>query len=460
MIVSINPATGAETSRFEAQSPAEVDAMLEAAARAQRSWRTTPVGERVALLRSIAAMLRARKPALAALITQEMGKPIGEAEGEVEKCAFNCDFYAEAGPAMIADVAVPGVANTELMFDPLGVVLAIMPWNYPLWQVFRFVAPALMAGNGVVLKHAANVTGCAEAIADVLAEAGAPAGLFGLLVVEPDKVEAVIADPRIAGVTLTGSTQVGMIVAGHAGRALKRQVLELGGSDPFIVLADADLDHAARMAVTARFTNAGQSCVNAKRFIVEAAAMHGFVERFIDHATRLKSGDPTDRATTLGPLARANLRAAIDDQVQRSVAGGARLLTGGGMPNGPGFFYPPTLLGEVSPGMAAFDEETFGPAAAIVRAANADEAIELANRTAFGLGASVWTADLDRARGLVRRIDAGAVFVNAVVASDPRVPFGGIKQSGYGRELGEHGLREFTNMKTVRIDPAPAKAAA
>ncbi|MDB5707326.1 MAG: gabD [Sphingomonas bacterium] len=458
MIVSINPATGAETAQFAVDTPAQVDATLARAAQAQRRWRTAAVEERTTLLRAIAATLRARKPMLARLITGEMGKPIGEAEGEVEKCAFNCDFYADAAPAMIADMAVPGVANTELMFDPLGVVLAIMPWNYPLWQVFRFVAPALAAGNGVILKHAANVTGCARAIAEVIAEAGCPAGLFGLVVVEPDQIEAIIADPRIAAVTLTGSTQVGMIVASQAGRALKKQVLELGGSDPFIILADADLDHAARMAVVARFTNAGQSCVNAKRFIVEAAVMDGFVERFVDHATRLKLGDPLDRATTLGPLARDNLRAAIDDQVRRSVAAGARLLTGGAMPNGPGFFYPPTLLGEVTPGMAAFDEETFGPAAAIVRAADAEDAIELANRTAFGLGASLWTADLDRARGLVRRIDAGAVFVNAVVASDPRVPFGGIKQSGYGRELGAHGLREFTNMKTVRIDAAPALA--
>jgi succinate-semialdehyde dehydrogenase/glutarate-semialdehyde dehydrogenase len=338
------------------------------------------------------------------------------------------------------------------------VVLAIMPWNYPVWQVFRFVAPALAAGNGVVLKHAANVTRCALAIADVIAESGCPAGLFGLVLVEPERVAAIIADPRIAAFTLTGSTQVGTVVAARAGAALKKQVLELGGSDPFIVLADADLDQAAQMAVAARFTNAGQSCVNAKRFIVEAAVADAFIERFMIQAARLAMGDPLDRATTLGPMARANLRMAIDDQVQRSIDAGARLLMGGAIPEGPGSFYPPTLIDRIEPGMAAVDEETFGPAAAIVRARDADQAIALANRTAFGLGASIWTADLVRAPGLVRRIDAGAVFVNAVVASDPRVPFGGIKQSGYGRELGAHGLREFTNMKTVRIDPLPVAA--
>ncbi|MGH6617446.1 NAD-dependent succinate-semialdehyde dehydrogenase [Sphingomonas sp.] len=460
MIVSINPATGGEIARYDVHTPAEIDAILDRAARVQGRWRTAPIAERTALLRAIAARLRERKPDLARLIVAEMGKPIGEAEAEVEKCAINCDFYANAAPAMLADTKVANVANTELMFDPLGVVLAIMPWNYPLWQVFRFVAPALAAGNGVILKHAGNVTGCALAIAEVIAEAGCPAGLFGAAITEADQVAAIIGDPRIAAVTLTGSTEVGTIVAAQAGRALKKQVLELGGSDPFIVLADADPDHAARMAVMARFTNAGQSCVNAKRFIVEAAVHDRFVDCFLNHAGRLTMGDPLDRATGLGPMARANLRSAIDDQVRRSVASGARLLSGGAIPDGPGFHYPATLLDRVAPGMAAFDEETFGPAAAIVRARDVEDAVALANRTAFGLGASLWTADLDRARTLVRRIDAGAVFVNAVVASDPRVPFGGIKQSGYGRELGDHGLREFTNMKTVRIDPAPQAVAA
>jgi succinate-semialdehyde dehydrogenase/glutarate-semialdehyde dehydrogenase len=330
------------------------------------------------------------------------------------------------------------------------VVLAIMPWNYPIWQVVRFLAPAFAAGNGAILKHAANVPQCAMAIERIVAEAGAPEGLFASLRVEPETVGRLIADPRIAAVTLTGSTQVGMIVAGQAGHALKKQVLELGGSDPFVVLADADIERAAAMAVTARFTNAGQSCVNAKRFIVDAAVADAFVEAFVAKASALVLGDPTADGTTLGPLARANLRAAIADQVERSVAAGARAVIGGAAGEGAGFFYQPTILDHVVPGMAAFDEETFGPAAAIIRARDTEEAIALANRTAFGLGASIWTRDTQRGLDLARRIDAGAVFVNAMVASDPRVPFGGIKASGYGRELGDLGLREFTNAKTIR----------
>jgi succinate-semialdehyde dehydrogenase/glutarate-semialdehyde dehydrogenase len=361
---------------------------------------------------------------------------------------------------MLADGAVPEVADTVIAHQPLGVVLAIMPWNYPLWQVVRFLAPALAAGNGAILKHAANVPQCALAIERLAVEAGAPEGLFGNIFVEPESVAALIADPRIAAVTLTGSTQVGMIVAAQAGAALKKQVLELGGSDPFVVLADADVEQSAALAVAARFTNAGQSCVNAKRFIVQDSIADRFVEAFLANTRALRMGDPADPATTLGPLARANLRAAIHDQVERSVASGARLLTGGGIPQGPGYFYPPTVLDHVAPGMAAFDEETFGPAAAIVRAADAEAAIALANHTSFGLGASIWTSDVNRGAALARRIDAGAVFVNAIVASDPRVPFGGIKQSGYGRELGELGLKEFTNAKTIRVAGSRARSVA
>jgi acyl-CoA reductase-like NAD-dependent aldehyde dehydrogenase len=454
MIATIDPATGETLARFDAHTPAEVDARLERAARAQAAWRFRPAEERAALLPHLAARLRAEKDALAALITSEMGKPIAEAAAEVEKCALNCDFYAEHAPEMLADAPVAAVPGATLAFEPLGVILAIMPWNYPLWQVVRFLAPALAAGNGAILKHAANVPQSALALERLVAAAGFPEGLFANLFVEPAAVAGVIADPRIAGVTLTGSTEVGAIVAGQAGAALKKQVLELGGSDPFVVLADADLDRAARTAVTARFTNAGQSCVNAKRFIVEASVADAFAERFLAGIAELKLGDPRDPATTLGPLARGNLRAAIDGQVQRSVASGAALRVGGKSPNGAGFYYPATLLDHVLPGMAAFDEETFGPAAAIIRARDADQAIALANRTSFGLGASVWTIDTDRGRALARRIDAGAVFVNAMVASDPRVPFGGIKRSGYGRELGEAGMKEFTNMKTIRVADA------
>jgi acyl-CoA reductase-like NAD-dependent aldehyde dehydrogenase len=452
VIASINPATGETLARFDALDGNGVDTVLERAAAAQRGWRVLPVEARCALLSEIAALLRRDRDRLATIITAEMGKPIGEAMAEVEKCATNCDFYAGAAPAMLADTVLAAVPGTRIAYQPLGVVLAIMPWNYPLWQVVRFLAPTLAAGNGAVLKHAANTPQCALAIERLVEEAGAPRGLFANLFVEPGQIAGVIADPRIAAVTLTGSTQVGMIVAAQAGAALKKQVLELGGSDPFVVLADADIGNAAAQAVTARFTNAGQSCVNAKRFIVEDAIADDFVDAFraAMHA-RLRMGDPTDLATTLGPLARANLRAAIEDQVGRTLAGGAALVSGGTSGDGPGFFYAPTLLDRVRPGMAAFDEETFGPAAAVVRAVDAAEAIALANRTAFGLGASIWTRDTERGAALARAIDAGAVFVNAVVASDPRVPFGGIKQSGYGRELGELGLKEFVNAKTIKV---------
>jgi acyl-CoA reductase-like NAD-dependent aldehyde dehydrogenase len=451
MIASTNPASGVTVARFDCHSHREVDAILDAAVAAQRRWRRESVEKRSGLLRNLAAGLRASLDPLAALITLEMGKPIVEARAEVEKCALNCDFYAEAARDMLADTPVAAVPGVSIAWQPLGVVLAIMPWNYPLWQVVRFLAPALAAGNGAILKHAANVPQCALALERLVAEAGAPAGLFGNIFVEPSAMAAIVADPRIAAVTLTGSTEVGAIVAGQAGAALKKQVLELGGSDPFVVLADADLDRAAAMAVTARFTNAGQSCVNAKRFIVEDEVADAFVEAFARKAAALRLGDPADPATTLGPLARETLRAALHDQVARSIAAGARLLMGGRVPQGPGFHYPATLLDRVQPGMAAFDEETFGPAAAIVRARDSDDAIALANRTRFGLGASIWTADVARGARLAREVDAGAVFVNAIVASDPRVPFGGIKASGYGRELGELGLKEFTNAKTIRV---------
>lgn len=450
MTVTINPATGETIAEFELHDDRAVDAALDRAVAAQRAWRWTSHDERRALLKRLAAGFRRERDALAAIVTEEMGKPIAEARAEVEKCALNCDFYADAAAGMLADAPVKEAPGAFVAYEPLGVVLAIMPWNYPIWQVVRFLAPAFAAGNGAILKHAANVPQCATAIERIVAEAGVPDGLFASLRVEPETVGRLIADPRIAAVTLTGSTQVGMIVAGQAGNALKKQVLELGGSDPFVVLADADIERAAAMAVTARFTNAGQSCVNAKRFIVDAAVADAFVEAFAAKTSALVLGDPTVERTSLGPLARANLRRAIADQVERSVAAGARAVIGGAAGEGAGFFYQPTILDHVAPGMAAFDEETFGPAAAIIRARDTEEAVALANRTAFGLGASIWTCDTQRGLDLARRIDAGAVFVNAMVASDPRVPFGGIKASGYGRELGDLGLREFTNAKTIR----------
>jgi succinate-semialdehyde dehydrogenase/glutarate-semialdehyde dehydrogenase len=459
MMISINPATGQEIDRFPADSPAQVEAALEAAAQAQRVWGRRPIAERLPLLRNLAGLLRARRDDYAALITAEMGKPIAEARGEIEKCALTCDFYADHAKDFLADREVASAAALSVVaHEPLGVVLAIMPWNYPFWQVVRFAAPALAAGNGAILKHAGNVGRCARAIAAAFAEAGAPDGLFQVLMVEPEAVGGLIDDRRIAAVTLTGSTQVGALVAAQAGRALKKQVLELGGSDPFIVLADADLERAAEVAVKARFINAGQSCVNAKRFIVEAAVADAFVDAFARRVAALKVGDPTDPATDVGPMARANLRETLHDQVTRTLEAGAELRLGGAPLDGPGFYYAPTLLDHVAPHMAAFREETFGPVAAIVRARDADHAVALANDTEFGLAASIWSRDAARAEQLARRIEAGAVFINGLVASDPRLPFGGIKRSGYGRELGDLGIREFTNAKTLWIGPVSEAA--
>jgi succinate-semialdehyde dehydrogenase/glutarate-semialdehyde dehydrogenase len=455
MIITINPATGEEVGSFKPHDDAYVDAALDAASAAQKSWRRVPVGERVLLLSKMARVLRSGKQAYAALITEEMGKPIVEAEAEIEKCAYNCDFYAENAATYLADeILASNATETAVTFDPLGIVLAIMPWNYPFWQFFRFAAPAFAAGNGAILKHASNVPKCALAIESIMQEAGCPSGLFATLLIEASKVEHLIADDRIAAVTLTGSTEVGSVVAAQAGRALKKQVLELGGSDPFLVLADADLEQAVAVAVKARYINVGQSCVNAKRFIVEESIADRFVALFCDGAAKLKVGDPRSRDTNIGPLARENLLDALHAQVVRTVEAGATLQLGGQRLDRAGFFYPATVLDHVTPDMAAFREETFGPVAAIIRVRDAKEAVELANQTEFGLGSTIWTRDTEKARRLARDIEAGAVFINGMVASDPRYPFGGIKRSGYGRELGVYGIREFVNIKTVWIGPA------
>jgi acyl-CoA reductase-like NAD-dependent aldehyde dehydrogenase len=454
-ITSVNPATGRPIRSFELQDDSAIEAALEAASRAQRAWRLVPVAERVALLTRMAAALRAGKARYGEMIVREMGKPLAEAEAEIEKCAYNCDFYAERAPRYLADEPVPSNATESIVaFEPLGVVLAIMPWNYPFWQYFRFAAPALAAGNGAILKHANNVPECALAVQEVMEAAGAPAGLTATLLVDTSKVAGLIADPRIAAVTLTGSTEVGAIVASQAGKALKKQVLELGGSDPFIVLADADLKAAAETAVKARYVNVGQSCVNAKRFIVEEAVADRFTDLFVQKAAALKIGDPMDRETKIGPMARENLRTTLHEQVERSLAEGAELKLGGQPIEGDGFYYPPTVLDHVKPGMTAFREETFGPVAAIIRAKDVDDAVAMANDSEYGLGAALWTGDTTRGRALASRIDAGAVFINGMTASDPRYPFGGIKRSGYGRELGVYGIREFVNIKTVWIGPA------
>jgi succinate-semialdehyde dehydrogenase/glutarate-semialdehyde dehydrogenase len=459
MITSVNPATGAQLATFPAYREDQVEKVLTDAVAAQSHWRWTPVEQRTDLLREIARVLRKDSRELALLITQEMGKPLTEAEAEIEKCALTCEYYAANAVAFLADEPVQtNASESRIVYDPLGVVLAVMPWNYPFWQFFRFAAPALAAGNGAVLKHANSVPQCALAIEAVLEAAGTPPGLMRTVLVEPDRVAGLIADDRIAAVTFTGSTEVGSVIAEQAGRALKKQVLELGGSDPFVVLADADIAQAAATAVTARFLNVGQSCVNAKRFIVEDAVADEFVEAFCAGVDQLVVGDPLDPATTIGPMARVNLRDTLHEQTRRTVAAGAKLIRGGEPLDRPGFYYAPTVLDNVAPGMAAFDEETFGPVAAVVRAKDAAEAIRLANQTEFGLGAALWTSDARRAEQLSRQLDAGAVFINGMVASDPRLPFGGIKRSGYGRELGAHGLREFMNVKTVWVGPKTTEA--
>ncbi|RDK07331.1 NAD-dependent succinate-semialdehyde dehydrogenase [Cupriavidus lacunae] len=454
MIVSVNPSTGAEIGRYPLDRPDDIEQKLRSATLAQQAWRMQPVHERCALLKAVAAVLRRHQARFAAMITAEMGKPIAEAAAEIEKSAWTCEFYAESAPAFLADLRVPSsAADSRVVFDPLGVVLAVMPWNYPFWQFIRFAAPALAAGNAALLKHANNVPQCALALADVFREAGAPEGLVTTLMIEASDVAGVLDDARVAAVTLTGSTAVGKLIAAQAGSLMKKQVLELGGSDPFIVLADADVEAAARMAVKARFSNTGQSCISAKRFIVEEAVADQFVAAFCAGTRMLKAGDPMDRHTTIGPLARANLRSDLHSQVERSVDAGAVIALGGHPLDGPGFYYAPTILDRVTPRMAAAVEETFGPAAAVIRVSSAEQAIEVANATEFGLGAALWTNDLARAHILSRQIEAGAVFVNGLVASDPRLPFGGVKQSGYGRELGEFGIREFTNIKTVWVGP-------
>jgi succinate-semialdehyde dehydrogenase/glutarate-semialdehyde dehydrogenase len=452
---TINPATGATLASFDEPHADLIESALVRAAQAQRDWRRQPVEQRAALLSRLAAVLRSHKEEWATLITIEMGKPLSEARGEIEKGAVTCDYYAAHAPAMLADLKVASNAtDSRIVIDPLGIVLAVMPWNYPFWQALRAVAPAVVAGNAMVLKHAANVPQCAMALERLFSEAGAPAGLFTTLLVGSPAVAGLIDDPRISAVTFTGSTPVGRDIASRAGRALKKQVLELGGSDPFIVLADADVEAAAAVAVKARFQNTGQSCIAAKRFIVEASVGDRFAAAFKAAVEKLVVGDPMDEATTQGPLARGNLRDELDRQVRASVAEGAQLVLGGNVRPGPGYFYDPTMLDHVTPDMTVAREETFGPAAAILRVRNADDAIALANGTEFGLGAALWTGDAERGRALSREIDAGAVFVNGMVASDARLPFGGVKQSGYGRELGVHGLQEFTNIKTVWTGPA------
>jgi succinate-semialdehyde dehydrogenase/glutarate-semialdehyde dehydrogenase len=449
-LASVDPSTGKTLRTFSALETLEIDERLGAAERAFHAWRRVPVGERARLLTRAAEILEEDQNVFARTMTQEMGKPIRAAVEEAVKSARGCRYYAEHGPAFVADEPVATDATRSFVrYQPLGPILAVMPWNFPFWQVFRFAAPALMAGNVGLLKHAANVPQCALAIEDVFRRAGLPAGVFQTLLIESAQVARVIADDRVVAVTLTGSERAGAAVAAEAGRRIKKTVLELGGSDPFVVMPSADLELAAATAVKARTINNGQSCIAAKRFIVAERIADEFERRFVAGLRALRVGDPLDPDTDVGPLATADILATLDEQVQKSVAAGARVLTGGHRLVRAGNYYAPTALADVPEDAPAACEELFGPVATLFRARDADDALRLANGTTFGLGASVWTRDAAERDRFVDELAAGLVFVNGMVVSDPRLPFGGIKRSGYGRELSVHGLREFVNVKTV-----------
>ena len=462
-IQTINPTTGEVLETFEPYSEQQVNQALDQAHQAFVHWRKLSFAERGNHLRSVASHLRDHKTELARLAVLEMGKSITEAEAEVEKCAWNCDYFAENAARFLADEkAASNASESYIAFRPLGVVLAIMPWNFPYWQVFRFAAPALMAGNTTVLKHASNVSGVALKIEHIFQEAGVPQGVLRTVLVPGSETRRLIEDPRITAITLTGSEAAGVDVASTSGHVLKKTVLELGGSDPFIVLEDADLDEAAQVAVTARFQNNGQSCISAKRFIVVDAVAEAFEQKFVANTAKLKVGDPLEYDTRIGPVARKDLQETLDQQVQQSIQQGARVLIGGRPGEGKGCFYEPTILTDVTPQMSVFTDETFGPVAAVIRARDTEHALELANNSKFGLSSNLWTRDIEQARELAARIEAGGVFINGMTASDPRLPFGGVKSSGYGRELSSFGIQEFVNVQTVWIGPKvenpPAKA--
>jgi succinate-semialdehyde dehydrogenase/glutarate-semialdehyde dehydrogenase len=452
-IQAINPATGEVIATHEEASAGAVDEIIRSVDSAAREWRRVPYAERAAPMRKAAGILRDEARDFAELMAREMGKPVRDGVAEAKKCATACDFFAEHAARFLApeDVATEA-RHSFVTFNPLGVVLAVMPWNFPFWQVFRFAAPGLMAGNAAVLKHASNVPGCALAIEGVFRRAGFPPNLFRTLMVSSRHVDPLIEHPRVRAVTLTGSGPAGRAVARKAGEALKKTVLELGGSDPYLVLGDADLDAAADICTRARLVNSGQSCIAGKRFIVVESVRAGFEERFVARMAAAKMGDPLDEATEIGPQARTDLRDTLQRQVDESIARGARCLLGGKIPGGPGAWYPPTVLTDARPGMPAFDEELFGPVAAVVPVRDEEQAIAMANASSFGLGGGVITRDVARGERIAaERIDSGCVFVNDAVRSDPRLPFGGIKESGYGRELSSFGIREFVNIKTVYV---------
>ena len=454
-IQTVDPATGEPGRSYEPNTIDDARAAAAAAHRAFRAWRLTSFADRSAVIRKAGEILRARKEEFAKLMTAEMGKTLDEGRAEIDKCAFQCEWFADNAPAYLADEPVAiDEAEVFVTFNPIGVVLAVMPWNFPFWQVFRAAPPALMAGNGMLLKHASNVPGCALAIEQVLHDAGVPKDLFRTLLLPSSEIEALIKDDHIAAVTLTGSVGAGKSVATAAGSVLKKCVLELGGSDAYLILEDADMAAAAKVAATARMVNGGQSCIAGKRFIVVRSILEPFEKAMVEAMRGYPMGDPTKEGTKLGPMQSVEARDHIHAQVKDSVARGARLLLGGEVPSQPGAWYPATVLTNVQAGQPAHDEEVFGPVAAIIAADDEADAIRIANASEFGLGSGVLTADLDRGRRIAaRELEAGSSFVNENVRSDPRTPFGGVKHSGYGRECSAFGIREFTNIKTVHVKP-------
>lgn len=452
VMASVNPYTGDNVKTYAAWNPPQIDAVMQQTSHASKPWNASTFHARSALLRQVATHLRTHTARYAGLITLEMGKPIREARAEIEKCAWACDYYAEHAPRFLADELIESDARRScVVYQPLGTVLAVMPWNFPFWQVFRFAAPTLMAGNAAVLKHASNVPQCSLAIEDIFHSAGLPENVFRSLLLDGAGAEALIGDPRIHAVSFTGSEAAGRRAAAAAGAHLKKSVLELGGSDAFVVLADADLERAAEAGVTSRFLNAGQSCIAAKRFIVVNAIADEFIEVFSHKAAALVVGNPADEGTQIGPMARADLRTELHRQVTESIQHGARPLFGCAPLPGAGFFYPPSLLDQVRPGMPAYEQELFGPVACVIRAQDDEDALRIANDNRYGLGGSVWTRSEEKGEAYARRLQCGAAFVNGLVKSDPRLPFGGTKASGYGRELSVHGIREFVNAKTLWI---------
>jgi succinate-semialdehyde dehydrogenase / glutarate-semialdehyde dehydrogenase len=452
-IQAINPATGGVVATHDEMKPDVVADIVESVHAAALDWRHASYADRAVPMRKAAEILRKEARDFAHLMAREMGKPVRDGVAEAQKCATACDYFAEHAAKFLAREVVKTEARSSFVtFNPLGVVLAVMPWNFPFWQVFRFAAPGLMAGNAAVLKHASNVPGCAIAIEEIFRRAGFPENVFRTLMIGNRQVDAVIEHPRVRAVTLTGSGPAGRAVAAKAGQLLKKTVLELGGSDPYLVLEDADLDVAAAVCTKARLVNSGQSCIAGKRFIVVERVRAGFEERFVKRMAAAKMGDPLDEATEVGPQARADLRDTLQRQVDGSLAKGAKCLLGGSIPGGPGAFYPPTILTHVRPGMPAFDEELFGPVAAVVPVRDEAEAVAMANASSFGLGGAVITRDVARGERIAADlIESGCVFVNDAVRSDPRLPFGGIKESGYGRELASYGIREFVNIKSVYV---------